>query len=85
MECTIHDVTPGVPILYCLYGNMDYVHTAAASRTGEIPSCLDTNPEFQHQPFQQWQIELRPTLIDTGQSGWVPPGTRRITIGELEL
>ena len=34
-----------------LYGNMAYVQTAAASCTGEIPSCLDTNPEFQHRPF----------------------------------
>ena len=58
-----------------IHGNMVYVQTAAASHTGEIPSCLDTDPEFQHRPFQQWQIELRPTLLDTGQSGRLPPGT----------
>ena len=34
-----------------LYENMAYVQTAAASCTGEIPSCLDTDPEFQHRPF----------------------------------
>ena len=66
-----------------IYGNVANVQTAAAaSHAGKIPSCLDTDPEFQHRPFQQWQIELRPTLLDTGQSGWLPPGTRGITIGE---
>ena len=40
-----------------IYGNMAYVQKAAASRTREIremPSCLDTDPEFQHRPFQRW-------------------------------
>ena len=61
MECSIHDVMSGVPRKpaganspFLLYGNMTYVQTAAASCAGEIPSCLDTDPEFQHQPFQQW-------------------------------
>ena len=30
---------------------------AAALRTGEIPSCLDTNPEFQHLPFNVGSFE----------------------------
>ena len=57
----IRDVTSGVPqmtcwgefyiVTYC--GNMAYVQTAAASRGREIPSCLGTNPEFQHRPFQK--------------------------------
>ena len=58
MECNIHDVTSGVSQKLCwgifsiiIYGNMAYIQTAAASRTGEIPSCLDTNPECQHWPF----------------------------------
>ena len=61
MECSICDVTSGVPRKACcgkfsiaIYGNMAYVQTAAASCTGKIPSCLDTDPDFQHQPFQQW-------------------------------
>ena len=55
MECSICDVTSGVlaganfPLL--LYENTAYVQTAAASCTGEIPSCLDTDPEFQHRSF----------------------------------
>ena len=35
-----------------LYGNMAYIQTDAALCTGEISSCLDTDPEFQHWPFQ---------------------------------
>ena len=37
-----------------LYGNMAYVQMDAALCTEEILSCLDTDPEFQHRPFQQW-------------------------------
>ena len=58
MECNIRDVTSGVPQMACLgnlsiviYGNMAYVQRAAASHAGEIPSCLDTNPELQHWLF----------------------------------
>ena len=61
MECNIRDVTSGVPKMACwgefsiiIYRNMAYVQMAAASHTGEILSCLDTDPEFQHQPFQRW-------------------------------
>ena len=61
---------------------MVYVPTAATLCTGEILSCLDTDAEFQHWPFQQWQFELRPTLFDTGQSGRLPSGTGGITIGK---
>ena len=89
MECNICDVMSGVPQMACwgefyivIYGNMAHIQTAAALCTGEIPSCLNTDPEFQHQPFQQWYIKLHPTLLDTGQSGQLPPGTRGITIGE---
>ena len=52
MECNIRDVMSGVPQMACwgevsivVYGNMACVQTAAASHTGEIPSCLDTDPE----------------------------------------
>ena len=40
------------PLLYM--ENIAYVQTAAAFAYRGIPSCLDTNLEFQHQPFQQW-------------------------------
>ena len=64
MECNIRDVTSGVPQKACwgefsivIYGNMAYVQTAAASRTGEIPSYLDTVLEFQHWPFTVGTLE----------------------------
>ena len=70
--CGIHDVTSGVPQKACwgefsivIYGNMAYVQMAAAFAYMGIPSCLDTNLEFQHRPFQQWQSELRATFFDT--------------------
>ena len=60
MDVNIRDVTSGVPRMACWgefsivnIGNMAHVQTAAASRTGEIPSWLDTDLEFQHRPFQQ--------------------------------
>ena len=40
------------PLLYS--GTCLYVQTAAASCTGEIWSCLDTDPVFQHHLFQRW-------------------------------
>ena len=46
-----------------IYGNVAYVQTAAASRTGELLSCLDTDPEFQHQPFQLVNNQPRLTLL----------------------
>ena len=58
------------------------LQTAATSSTREIPSCLDTDPEFQHPPFQQCQFELRVTFLDANQSGWLPPGAEGITVGE---
>ena len=58
MECSIRDVMSGVPQKpaganspFLLHGNMAYVQTAATLCTGEIPSCLDTDPEFQHSLF----------------------------------
>ena len=45
-----------------VYGSMAYVQTAAALCTGEIPSCLDTDLEFQHWPFQQNSVRLGLTL-----------------------
>ena len=55
MECNICDVIFGVSQMaywgefyIVIYGSMAYVQTAAASCTGEIPSCLGTDPEFQH-------------------------------------
>ena len=64
MECNIRDVTSGVPQKACwgefsivIYGNMAYVQTDAASHTGEIPSYLDTDPEFQHWPFNIGSLE----------------------------
>ena len=57
----IHDVTSGVPRKACwgefsiaIYGNIAYVQMAAAFVYRRILSCLDTDLEFQHQPFQQW-------------------------------
>ena len=41
-------------LLYGTGPTAAYVQTAAASCTGEIPSYLDTDPEFQRRPFQQW-------------------------------
>ena len=59
--CNIRDVTSGGPQMACwgefsivIYRNMAYIQTAAASCGGEIPSCLGIDPEFHHQPFQQW-------------------------------
>ena len=67
MECSIRDVTPGVPRWpnspLLLYGNIAYVRTVAALCPGEIPRCLDTDPEFQHRHFQQWYSELCPTSV----------------------
>ena len=61
MECNIRDITSGVPQMaswgefsIVIFGNMAFVQMAAASRTGEILSCLDTDPEFLHQAFKQW-------------------------------
>ena len=87
MECNIRDVTSGVPQMACwgelsivIYGIVAYIQMAAASHTGEIPSYLDTDPEFQHWPFKSGSSNS--DLFDTGQSGWLPPGTGEITISE---
>ena len=90
MECNIRDVMSGVPQKACwgefsidIYENMAYVQMAAALRTGEIPSCLHTDPEFQHWPFNIGSLKVPPDLLDTAQSGRLPPpGTGGITIGE---
>ena len=55
MECNALNVVYVTSRLGCLGRPAGAnVQTAAASCTGEIPSCLDTHPDFQHQPFQQW-------------------------------
>ena len=50
MNCSIHDVTPGVPRKACrsefsivIYGNIAYVKMAVTLFAGEIPSCLDSS------------------------------------------
>ena len=50
----------GVPWKACwgefsiaIYGNVAYFQMAAAFVYRRIPSCLDTDLEFPHRPFQQ--------------------------------
>ena len=83
------DVTPGVPQKVCsskfsigVDWNVTCFQTAATLRTREIPSCLDTDPEFQHRPFQQCWFELCATFLDTEQNSQLPPGAEGIIIDE---
>ena len=56
----IRDVTSGVPQKACwaefsiIYMGTWPTFECAASCAEEIPSCLGTDPKFQHRPFQQW-------------------------------